>query len=317
MVRAAALAVLTLIGCMIAGCIGIDPCIDEPPSWSPDGTRIAFGRNHDDNTDVYVISANGTGLVRLTSDPASDSQPSWSPDGDRIAFASDRDGDLEIYVMDVDGSDVTRLTDNEAGDGQPAWSPDGTKIAFVSDSEEPENRDIYVMNADGSGRTRLTTLPSEDWFPAWAPDGARIAFSRWDAADEGEEETADAPIDVYVMNADGSGQTLLLETSLLAAWSPDGSKIAFVSEADDDENWDIYVVSANGGDPIRLTDSPHYDLAPAWAPDGSKIAFRRSPHEGDEEEDDAHEETDDACGLFVMNADGSGHTRIAELCDPD
>ncbi len=316
MVRTVALAVLVLMGCMIGGCIDIDLDL-EPPSWSPDGTKIAFGRDHNDNTDVYVIGADGTGLVRLTSDPATDSHPSWSPDGSRIAFASDRDGDREIYVMNVDGSDVTRLTDNEADDGQPAWSPDGTKIAFVSDSEEPENPDIYVMNADGSGRTRLTTAPSGDWFPAWMPDGSRIVFHRSDAADEGEEETADAPEGVYVMNADGSGQTLLPGTGPWPSWSPDGNKIAFVGAADDEESADIYVVSANGGDPIRLTDSPHYDLAPAWAPDGNKIAFRRWPYEGDEEGDDAREETGDACGLYVMNADGSGQTRIADLCDPD
>jgi Tol biopolymer transport system component len=312
MVRTAALAVLTPMGCMIAGCIDIDLHLD-PPSWSPDGTKIAFGRNHDDNVDVYVIGADGTGLVRLTSDPASDSQPSWSPDGGKIAFASDRDGDLEIYVMNVDGSDVTRLTDNEAEDGQPAWSPDGTRIAFASDSEEPGNPDIYVMDADGSGRTRLTSAPGEDCFPVWTPDGSRISFSRSDAADDGEGETADAPSGVYVMNADGSGQTLLPGIDLLAAWSPDGNKIAFVGPADDGENADIYVVSANGGDPIRLTDSPHYDLAPAWAPDGARIAFHRL----DAADEDEQEAADAPDGLFVMNADGSGQTRIADLCDPE
>ena len=96
---------------------------DFSPTWSPDGSRIAFDSERDGNLEVYVMNADGTGQTRLTDNPAADGVPAWSPDGSRIAFMSNRDGDYEIYVMNTDGSGQTRLTVNSAADVAPAWSP--------------------------------------------------------------------------------------------------------------------------------------------------------------------------------------------------
>jgi dipeptidyl aminopeptidase/acylaminoacyl peptidase len=177
---------------------------DLQPSWSPDGTRIAFATFRGDppgNYEVFVMNADGSGQTNLTNNAATDYEPAWSPDGTRIAFRTQRDGNDEIYVMDVDGSNPTNLTKNASGDFQPAWSPDGTKIAFSANRGGMNFSEIFVMNADGSGQTDLSNDPKNDSEPTWSPDGTKIAYSTF-AVPNGDNE-------IYVMNADGSGQTNL------------------------------------------------------------------------------------------------------------
>jgi Tol biopolymer transport system component len=155
---------------------------DAEPTFSLDGTRIAFSTNRDNNLEIYVMDTadndhdgNGDTLTRLTTNTAFDSDPAWSPDGAKIAFVSDRDGgNSEVFVMDADGSDPVNLTNDPAPDSQPTWSPDGTKIAFTSHRDG--NLEIYMMNADGSELKRLTKKAAHDFTPAWSPDGTKIAF---------------------------------------------------------------------------------------------------------------------------------------------
>ena len=267
--------------------------------------RIVFHSERDGNFEIYVMNANGTGQTRLTHDPSFDLGAAWSPDGSRIAFISLRDGNPEIYVMNADGSNPTRLTNNPAEDSDPAWSPDGTKIAFAALRDG--NPEIYVMNTDGTGQARLTNNPAFDLRPAWSPDGSKITF----------HTGRDGNAEIYVMNADGTGQTNLtnnLAPDLFPDWSPDGSKIAFTSERDEGGNEEIYVMDKDGSNPTRLTNNPlvsaggeGHDNTPDWSPDGSKIAFN-SDRDGNFE-------------IYVMNADGTGQTRLttnpAFDTDPD
>jgi TolB protein len=103
---------------------------DTAPTWSPDGSRIAFASTRGGDSDIYVMAADGSGVTRLTSSPANDGEPAWSPEGNRILFTSSRDEDEEIYVMNADGSGITRLTYHPGVDAGPNWSPDGTRIVF-------------------------------------------------------------------------------------------------------------------------------------------------------------------------------------------
>jgi len=178
--------------------------------WSPDGTKLAFTSDSSGNFDIWVMNADGTNPVQLTTSTGSDDAPSWSVTN-KIAFGSNRDGNGEIYVMNADGSGQTRLTNNSTEDSYPAWSPDGTKIAFQSNRDG--NDEIYLMNADGSGQTRLTSDPAGDYYPAWSPDGTKIVFS----------STRAGYYDLYLMDANGSNQVRLTfdgAAEVLPDWQP-------------------------------------------------------------------------------------------------
>jgi TolB protein len=154
-----------------------DPAEDFGPTWSPDGTRLAFDSDRGGSYNIYVMNIDGSGVRQLTDDAAGSVSPAWSPDGNRIAFTTLRDEDQpydcspdcnwEIYTMEADGSGAVRLTNNPADDDHPAWSPDGARLAFVSWRDG--NAEVYVMDAGGSGLTRLTDNPANDWDAVWAP----------------------------------------------------------------------------------------------------------------------------------------------------
>jgi uncharacterized repeat protein (TIGR01451 family) len=193
------------------GLIAQDVARGGRPSWSPDGTKVAYAAKADGKWDICVSAPDGSGPVDLTNDAASnDRNPRWSPDGSKIAFDSNRGGAYEIYVMAPDGSGQTRLTTDGADDERPTWSPDGSKIAFESNRDGDPH--IYVMNADGSGETRLTSSVNDDE-PAWSPDGKKIVFV----------SARDGYRNLYAVNADGSGPVDRLtagDDDLLPDWQP-------------------------------------------------------------------------------------------------
>jgi Tol biopolymer transport system component len=232
------------------------------PSWSADGTKLAFFDYRNDHEEILTMNADGSGKRQLTNQQVGDFEPSWSPDGTRIAFFTFRHAlntttnrNLEVYTMNPDGTDQIRLTNIPGADTSPAWSPDGSKIAFRSDRDG--NSEIYVMNPDGTNPIRLTENLAEDLFPEWSPDGTRIAFT----------SNRDGNQEIYAMNADGTNPTNLTRSAsedYLAAWSPDGTKIAFTSERDG--NREIYVMNADGSAPTNVTRNAASDYDPNWQP---------------------------------------------------
>ncbi len=172
----------------------------------------------------------------------------------------------------------------------PTATPDqgADRIAFASYRDG--NSEIYVMNADGSDQTRLTSNAAADEFPTWLPDGNRIGF---DSARDGNYE-------VYVMNADGSGVSRLTYDPTRdwdAAWSPDGQRIAFTCGGQT-ANAEICIMDSDGSHRVNLTNYWDRDMEPAWSPDGRRIAFMSV--------------RDGYWSILVMNADGSGQTRLTE-----
>ena len=263
---------------------------DTSPSWSPDGTRIAFASRRDSYSDIYTMDNNGANVTRLTQGIGIGENffPSWSPDGMRIAFTSGANNAQEIYVINVDGTNPINLTNSPGTDCCSAWSPDGKKIAFASVRDG--NYEIFLMDADGTNLIRLTSHLSPDGWPTWSPDGEKIAFmSRRSGGDEVKSD------EIYVMNADGTNIVRLtnnLASDTYPAWSPDGTRIAFASTRDDSTHeshgpgsfsYEVYVMNVDGTNTVRLTESLGDDFFPSWSPNGKSITFasrRESPSSG-------------------------------------
>lgn len=204
---------------------GGDPVMLTPPgmraqfpSWSPDGSTIAFHGSHvgvGDALEIFLINPDGSNLRKLTSNTWSDIRPDWSPDGRKLAFVISRDGSRDIFIMNADGSDVVQLTngDSAAFHNSPDWSPDGKRILFVSTRDG--NPEIYVMNADGTRITRVTHHPGDDGDPEWSPDGKIIFDREVSFIGKGRKQ-------LHVMNADGTNITVLTaapSSNSHAAWS--------------------------------------------------------------------------------------------------
>jgi Tol biopolymer transport system component len=191
---------------------------------------------------------------------------------------------------------------------QYAWSPDGSQVAFADYSGY--GAEIFLLSPDGSSRIQLTNDGGLDGFPSWSPDGTMIAYASDTAPPSGPDspyytpgcdyDLNGCPSDIRVINADGSGEARLTNDptgATMPSWSPDGSKIAFVSGRAD-PNGDIFVMNSDGSGVTRLTSGPGYEFLPHWSPDGSRIAFESS--RGDSTE------------VYIMNADGGGLKRLTD-----
>jgi Tol biopolymer transport system component len=175
-----------------------------------------------------------------------------------LVFVSSREGSGSLYVINADGSGLRRLVDSA---WDPTWSPKGRALAFFHDEEDKVR--LEVIDADGSGRRRAVGSHNYNFSAlSWSPDETQIAYE------------AIAQKGLYVANADGSGERLLVSgVAWRPAWSPDGSRIAFIRRRDGDDA--LAVVNADGTGERPLRTDVSFAVQPAWSPDAAKILFGR------------------------------------------
>ncbi|MCP4725131.1 MAG: DUF5050 domain-containing protein [bacterium] len=244
---------------------------------------IAYSSDETGNPEIFLTDPDGISKVMITGYDDRDGYPAWSPNGKLIAFYAYHGIETwSIHIMNTDGSNRNRLTSAvNKWDNSPAWSPDGRKIAFAR--EYGENLEIWIMNPDGSELSRLEPLKGGG--PSFAPDG-RILFH----SEYGDSE-------ICIADIDGKNMFELTENDA-EDWhpevSPDGRKIAFMS--DRDGNYEIYVMNIDGSEQIRLTNNNEGDWEPTWSPDGSRILFT-SERDGDFD-------------IYIMNKDGTSVKNI-------
>ena len=233
-------------------------------------TRILFLRVVGTDNGIWRIDSDGANLVRLTKPGGYFLHAAWSPDATAVAYSESTDGRLNLYMLRLDTMTRIRVpTGTGGGDAyNPAFSPDGKELAFAFNAPG-KFFDIGVVNIAGTmccaRALTATGQVANNITPTYSQDGRRIAFL----------STRTGKPQIYVMDADGTGVTLLVPLdpaeTYAPEWSPDGSKIAFARDASSGRQVFTYTI---GSDLVTQHTSVGSNEDPSWAPDSRHIVLK-------------------------------------------
>jgi len=260
------------------------PQVTSGPSavaWSPDGKELVYSMQGS----LWRQKVGSTEARQLTDGPGYDYQPDWSPDGRRIVYASYRDDAIELRLLDPDIGGSRALVADGAVNIEPRWSPDGGRIAFTSTRYEGRWH-VFVVEVGSDGRAGSVTRVSEDresglpryyynsvdqyLSPAWSPDGRELLA----VSNRGHIWGAGT---IWRMPSRPGGTLREIrdeETNWRARpdWAPDGKRVVYSSYVG--RQWhQLWLMTADGANPLQLTYGEFDATAPRWSPDGRRVAY--------------------------------------------
>ncbi len=216
------------------------------PTWSPDTQRIAFTWNYDRVMSLFVMNADGSGVIRLTDFDSND--PDWRPEQSSVPAPA-----IKAPAASAVGGVINKI------------------VFWGSRSKLNEAPNIFNIQPDGTNLQKLTETkaPWGSYCPSWSPDATTIAFYSTRAGGRPE---------LYLMDAAGGNEKLLVNKVRIdlaygcPAWSPDGQKIAFLAQSEAGDT-DLMIVNRDGKDLQQLTSGPDTDWEPVWQPYTNRILF--------------------------------------------
>ncbi len=245
-------------------------------TWSPDGREVIYSMQGS----LWRQTLGATEARQLTSGPGYDHQPDWSPDGRLVVYSSYHGGTLDLRLLDPASGDTRPLVANGAVNLDARWSPDGRRIAFVSTAHQGRWH-VFVVESAGGTPVRLTEdresgLPRYYYSrfdhylsPTWSPDGRELIL----VSNRGRIWGSGG---IWRMTAEPNASPRAIhyeETTWKARpdWSPDGRRVVYSSYHG--RQWNqLWLLTADGGDPFPLTYGEFDFTAPRWSRDGLRIA---------------------------------------------
>ncbi len=233
-------------------------------------------------------------ITRLTMTNARNGQPFCSPDGEHVSFVSNRSGSWQAWIMTVDGREQRQLTDHPDPVGWPSWSANGGRIAFYAGSDG--NYRLFSTDLERGEPMILAEIAFPSFRPTLSSNGRRILFDGIPDASTPNHEIFE------LIKLTGTLRQLTMDDGYDsdARWSPDEHLIAFHSDRDGDEQYDmqIYVMNSDGTGLRQLTEGPSVNRYPSWSPRGDRIVYVS--------------ELDGNRDIWIMNVDGSERVRLTK-----
>lgn len=264
---------------------------NQQPEWSPAGDRLAFFSDKsnpqngysDRYNEIFIISTIDGEIISclVKAERSGDLESlhsyvsglSWSPDGKQIAFISKSHGSDALFIFDAySGKRKKKIEFDLSGLRNPAWSPDGSRIALEGFKEG--FTDLYIYDFNDSTTNRVTSDKYDDTNPSWSPDGSSIAFSSDRPLDENDgDEFIYGTYNVFVLNLESNEIENITSNpynNSQPAFSPDGKRIAYMSNKNGISN--IYIYEIEKAESFPITNIISGVFAPSWSPEGDKLA---------------------------------------------